>query len=133
VPRADTQLVTAEQFDNAVDEYSEALSTLAGFLPPHSRQLSELNMLIALALDFVPDATARAVEHAEKAKAVLALKVAQLEQLENPSDLDTKELGQIVELIGDVDMKVGAPPTHSPWLKTVAGNRRLTRALRITD
>ncbi len=97
-----------EQFDNAVDEYSEALSTLAAFLPPYHRQLSELHMLIALALDFVPDAVARAVEHAEKAKEVLALKIEQLEQLESPSELDKRELAQIKELIGDVDMKVRA-------------------------
>lgn len=63
-------------------------------------------MLIALALDFVPDAVERAVGHAEKAKKVLALKVDQLEKLENPSDVDKKELAQIIELMGDVDMKV---------------------------
>ena len=96
----------AEQFENAVNEYSEALSTLAAFLPPYHRQLSELHMLIALALDFVPDAVGRAVEHAEKAKEVLSLKVAQLEGLDKQSELDKKELVQIRELMGDVDMKV---------------------------
>lgn len=96
-----------EQFENATAEYSAALSILEARLPPYHRQLSELHMLIALALDFVPDAVGRAVEHAEKAKQVLLLKVAQLEGLKSPTETDKKEAGQIRELIGDVDMKVG--------------------------
>lgn len=65
-------------------------------------------MLIALALDFVPGAVGRAVEHAEKAKAVLLLKKAQLEGIpkEERTERDEKEIIQITELMGDVEMKV---------------------------
>lgn len=104
-----TQLTPpAEQFENAVTEYDAALSLLASLLPPYDRALSELHMLIALALDFVPDAVGRAVEHAEKAKAVLLLKKAQLEAIpkEERTERDEKEIIQITELMGDVEMKV---------------------------
>lgn len=63
-------------------------------------------MLIALALDFIPDSVDRAVNHAEKAKAVLLLKLEQLEKIEDKSDKDQKEIVDIKELMGDVDMKV---------------------------
>lgn len=87
-------------------EYTVALSVLSSIVPPYSRALSELHMLIALALDFVPDAVSRAVEHAEKARAVLLLKVKQLESVEGKGERDVKEIQDIMELMGDVDMKV---------------------------
>lgn len=65
-------------------------------------------MLIALALDFVPNGTERAVEHAEQAKGVLVLKLAELEQAPE-ADRDDKvkrEIDDIKGLLGDVDMKV---------------------------
>lgn len=66
-------------------------------------------MLIALALDFIPDSVDRAVDHAEKAKAVLLLKLEQLEKIEEKSEKDQKEIVDIKELMGDVDMKVRWP------------------------
>lgn len=101
---------SSAQFDNAVAEYTVALSVLSSIVPPYSRALSELHMLIALALDFVPDAVSRAVDHAEKARAVLLLKVKQLEEVEGKGERDLKEIQDIMELMGDVDMKVLPPP-----------------------
>jgi hypothetical protein len=69
-------------------------------------------MLIALALDFVPDATARAVSHAQKAKEVLLLKIAELEKTLNgegekeEKEKAKREVEDIKSLMGDVDMKV---------------------------
>lgn len=101
-------LVPKGHFDNAVLEYTSSLSLLSAILPPYNRSLSELHMLIALALDFIPDSVDRAVEHAEKAKAVLLLKLEQLEGLskEERGEKDEKEMTDIRELMGDVDMKV---------------------------
>lgn len=110
VRRADTRplALATGHFDNAVDEYASALTILGAILPPYNRSLSELHMLIALALDFVPDSVDRAVSHAEKAKAVLLLKLAQLEGIKDKdkTEKDTKEIADIKELMGDVDMKV---------------------------
>ncbi|GAA5820584.1 hypothetical protein JCM3770_007166 [Rhodotorula araucariae] len=98
----------SEQFDAAVDEYSAALSGLSRVLAPHDRALSESHMLIALALDFVPNATARAVSHAEKAKGVLLLRLAELERVpaEEREDKAKREIEDIKSLMGDVDMKI---------------------------
>ncbi|BGP41166.1 hypothetical protein JCM10449v2_005137 [Rhodotorula kratochvilovae] len=98
----------SEQFDAAVDEYSAALSALTPVLAPHDRALSELHMLIALALDFVPEATARAVAHAEKAKGVLLLRLAELERVpeKEREDKARREIDDIKSLMGDVDMKI---------------------------
>ncbi|GAA5999803.1 uncharacterized protein JCM10292_003751 [Rhodotorula paludigena] len=98
----------SEQFDNAVEEYSSALSTLSRILAPYDRALSELHMLIALALDFVPNATSRAVSHAEKAKGVLVLKLAELEKVpeQEREDKAKREIEDIRSLMGDVDMKI---------------------------
>ena len=72
-------------------------------------------MLIALALDFVPNANDRAVSHAEKAKKVLLLKLDELEQVgEHERDDKTKrEIEDIKGLMGDVDMKVGIILFHA--------------------
>ncbi|GAA6036740.1 hypothetical protein JCM8097_003454 [Rhodosporidiobolus ruineniae] len=98
----------SEQFDNAVTEYSSALSLLTAVLPPYDRALAELHMLMALALDFVPDATSRAVSHAEKAKEVLKLKLSELEKTAEGerSEKERKEIEDIKGLMGDVDMKI---------------------------
>lgn len=100
--------VATEQFEPAVTEYSAALSALSTVVEPHDRALSELHMLIALALDFVPNGTDRAVAHAEQAKAVLVLRLAELEKAPE-GDRDDKvkrEIDDIKGLLGDVDMKV---------------------------
>ncbi|GAA5984185.1 hypothetical protein JCM11641_005142 [Rhodosporidiobolus odoratus] len=98
----------SEQFDSAVTEYSSSLTVLSSFLPPYDRALSELHMLIALALDFVPNATARAVSHAEKAKEVLLMKLKELEKVEegNREEKVKREIEDIKGLMGDVDMKI---------------------------
>ncbi|KAM0749843.1 hypothetical protein T439DRAFT_40821 [Meredithblackwellia eburnea MCA 4105] len=97
-----------ERFGEAVAEYTSALNVLASVHPPYHRSLSELHMLIALALDFVPNAVDRAVSHAEKAKSVLLLKLEQLEGLKEGerTEKDEREIKDIKELVGDVDMKV---------------------------
>ncbi|KAL8280950.1 hypothetical protein RQP46_006629 [Phenoliferia psychrophenolica] len=96
------------QFDSAVTEYTEALLVLSTILEPYDRALSELHMLIALALDFVPDEVDRAVSHAEKAKAVLLLKLTHLEKMEKTkrTDKEEREITDIKEIMGDVDMKI---------------------------
>lgn len=64
-------------------------------------------MLMALALDNVPDAVARAVDHAEKSKAILLLKLEHLNGLADAqTDTDRKEIVDITELMVDVDNKV---------------------------
>lgn len=63
-------------------------------------------MLIALAYDNVVDAVDRAVEHAEKAKAILLARIAHLESSANPTETDAREIADIKSLMGDVDMKV---------------------------
>ncbi|BGP33273.1 hypothetical protein JCM10296v2_005067 [Rhodotorula toruloides] len=98
----------SEQFDNAVEEYTSSLSLLSRLLPPYDRTLSELHMLTALALEFVPNATSRAVDHAEKAKSVLVSKLAELEGVPEGEREDKvkKEIEDIKGLMGDVDMKI---------------------------
>lgn len=104
-----------EQFDNAVEEYTSALNLLTSFYAPSNRALSELHMLIALALDFVPNANDRAVSHAEKAKKVLLLKLDELEQVgeQERDDKTKREIEDIKGLMGDVDMKVGIILFHA--------------------
>lgn len=65
-------------------------------------------MLIALALDFVPNGNDRAVSHAERAKKVLLLKLDELERVkeEDRDDKAKREIEDIKGLMGDVDMKV---------------------------
>lgn len=89
-------------------EYQSALDILKEILPPHNRALSELHMLIALALDNLPDSVDRAVKHAKMAKDVLLLKIEHLETSENQTDKDVKEIADIKDLMGDLDMKVSA-------------------------
>ncbi|GAA5867029.1 hypothetical protein JCM3774_003760 [Rhodotorula dairenensis] len=98
----------SEQFDNAVEEYTSALDLLTAQYAPSNRALSELHMLIALALDFVPNANERAVAHAEKAKKVLLLKLDELERVDegNRDDKAKREIEDIKGLMGDVDMKI---------------------------
>ncbi|BGP09277.1 NASP-related protein sim3 [Rhodotorula toruloides] len=98
----------SEQFDNAVEEYTSSLSLLSRLLPPYDRTLSELHMLTALALEFVPNATSRAVSHAEKAKSVLVSKLAELEGVPEAEREDKvrREIEDIKGLMGDVDMKI---------------------------
>lgn len=101
-------LAPTEKFDSAVEEYTSALTLLSRVLEAHDRALSELHMLIALALDFVPNATAQAVSHAEKAKDVLLLRLAELEKVAEGErdDKAKREIDDIKGLLGDVDMKV---------------------------
>ncbi|GAA5889679.1 hypothetical protein JCM6882_007101 [Rhodosporidiobolus microsporus] len=98
----------SEQFDGAVTEYDSALELLSSVLPPYDRALSELHMLIALALDFVPNATSRAVKHAMLAKDVLVLKLKELEKVEEGKreEKARREIEDIKGLMGDVDMKI---------------------------
>jgi hypothetical protein len=98
----------AEKFDNAIKEYMSALSILDKILAPSNRNLSELHMLIALAFDFIPDSVHLAVEYAEKSKAVLLLKLAELEAIDEGkrNEKDVKEIADIKDLMGDLDMKV---------------------------
>ncbi|GAA5987312.1 hypothetical protein JCM10908_001904 [Rhodotorula pacifica] len=98
----------SEQFDNAVEEYTAALDILTALYASSNRALSELHMLIALALDFVPNANDRAVSHAEKAKKVLLLKLDELEKVKEDErdDKVKREIDDIKGLMGDVDMKI---------------------------
>uniref|UniRef100_A0A0K3C7N8 BY PROTMAP: gi/472583631/gb/EMS21264.1/ histone-binding protein [Rhodosporidium toruloides NP11] gi/647396993/emb/CDR39760.1/ RHTO0S04e08856g1_1 [Rhodosporidium toruloides] n=1 Tax=Rhodotorula toruloides TaxID=5286 RepID=A0A0K3C7N8_RHOTO len=98
----------SEQFDNAVEEYTSSLSLLSRLLPAYDRTLSELHMLTALALEFVPNATTRAVQHAEKAKSVLVLKLGELEGVKEGEreEKTRREIEDIKGLMGDVDMKI---------------------------
>ncbi|GAA5827466.1 hypothetical protein JCM11251_003823 [Rhodosporidiobolus azoricus] len=98
----------SEQFDNAVTEYDSALSLLETILPPYDRALSELHMLIALALDFVPNKVSDAVKHAMMAKEVLVLKLQELEKVEEGKreEKAKREIEDIKGLMGDVDMKI---------------------------
>jgi hypothetical protein len=74
-------------------------------------------MLIALALDNLPDSVDKAVKHAELAKDVLLLKIEQLDKLEKKTEKDAKEIADIKDLMGDLDMKVRATqPRIEPWL-----------------
>ncbi|KAK4049194.1 DNA-dependent ATPase mgs1 [Microbotryomycetes sp. JL201] len=132
VKRADVHKLLGEvaqesaQFENAVEEYTSALDILQNVLPPYDRALSELHMLCALALDFLPDSVSRAVKHAERAKDVLLLKLAQLEKAEHKTERDNKEIADIKDLLGDIeDLKV--VPEELP--KTEA-ERRLDELLK---
>lgn len=102
-------MVHSEQFESAVEEYSSSLSILTELRQPSDRQLSEQHMLIALALEFLPNQISRAVSHAEKAKSVLALRLAELERDDNDDDKKhEKEIVDLKELIRDVDMKASS-------------------------
>ncbi|POY75299.1 hypothetical protein BMF94_1670 [Rhodotorula taiwanensis] len=98
----------SEQFEPAVEEYTAALEVLSTVYSPSNRALSELHMLIALALDFVPNGNDRAVLHAEKAKKVLLLKLDELEAVKegDRDDKTKREIEDIKGLMGDVDMKI---------------------------
>ncbi|GAA6060568.1 hypothetical protein JCM10212_006803 [Sporobolomyces blumeae] len=95
-----------ERFESAVEEYSSSLSILTRTRSPSDRILAEQHMLIALALEFIPSSTGRAVSHAEKAKGVLILKLDELEKKEDKSDKDKREIEDIKGLLGDVDNKI---------------------------
>lgn len=107
-----------EQFENAVEEYSSSLSILTKLRQPSDRLLSEQHMLIALALEFIPNQLNRSISHAEKSKSVLVLRLKELEtkvqsggggdvdgDKEN-QEKDLKEIKDLKELIKDVDDKV---------------------------
>jgi HAT1-interacting factor 1 len=99
--------VDSEQFESAVEEYSSALSILSKTRSPSDRILSEQHLMIALALEFIPDQTSRSVSHAEKAKSVLVLRLNELESKGDEADeKEKKEIQNLKELIVDVDNKV---------------------------
>lgn len=98
---------TPERFEEAVNEYTSSLDLLTPLLEPYDRSLSELHMLMALALDNVPEAVSRAVNHAEKSKQVLILRLMHLHGLgDKRSEVDDREVLDIKELMADVDNKV---------------------------
>lgn len=116
--RAHVDLPISEQFEEAVTEYTASLKILTAILPPYNRSLSEIHMLIALALDFVPDAIDRAVSHAEQARDILLLKIDQLKRIGKRSDKDEREIIDITELMGDVEMKASFPQFCSSAMVT---------------
>ncbi|KAM0786536.1 hypothetical protein ACM66B_001993 [Microbotryomycetes sp. NB124-2] len=118
------------QFENAVEEYTSALTILQTVLPPYDRALSELHMLCALALDFLPDSVSRAVKHAERAKDVLLLKLAHLEKTENKTERDVKEIADIKDLLGDVDMKIEDLKVVPEELPKTEAEKRLDELLK---
>ncbi|GAA6025526.1 hypothetical protein JCM11491_000526, partial [Sporobolomyces phaffii] len=97
----------SEQFENAVEEYSAGLSILTQTRPPSDRILSEQHMMLALALEFLPDQTPRAVSHAEKAKSVLVVRLRELEAKDTAAitERERKEVQDLKELIVDVENK----------------------------
>ncbi|GAA5884722.1 hypothetical protein JCM16303_005246 [Sporobolomyces ruberrimus] len=123
----------SEHFDEAVEEYSSALSILTKIRPPSDRQLSEQHMLIALALEFAPgNPIERAVSHAEKAKGVLVLKLGELERKEEAekTDKDKKEIENLKELIVDVSNKIEDLKTVPEQPTVSAADRALEDFLR---
>ncbi|GAA5949096.1 hypothetical protein JCM3765_004010 [Sporobolomyces pararoseus] len=111
----------SEQFENAVEEYSSALSILTNLRSPLDRVLSEQHMLIALALEFIPNQLNRSINHAEKSKSVLVMRLKELENKvqqqkqgegkddkdeDKENEKDLKEIQDLKELIKDVDDKI---------------------------
>ncbi|KAI5477010.1 hypothetical protein MNV49_006968 [Pseudohyphozyma bogoriensis] len=94
----------SENFDSASTEYLASLSLLQKLLPPSDRALSELHMLLALTLDFVPGRNSDAVKHAQLAKDVLLKRLEVLEG--NEGEKEKAEKDDIKGLMGDVDEKI---------------------------
>lgn len=107
-------LFSLEQFESAAEEYLSTLALQTQLYPAHDRRLAETHILIALALEFVPEnpnTRKGAIEHAMKAREVLLLKKAELEKMvrnnkegkEQERKIDDKEIKRAEIEIKDIN------------------------------
>jgi HAT1-interacting factor 1 len=116
--------MTAENFPQAVQDYTSALKIKSSLLPSSSRALASVHYQLATALEFTPNRRGDALSHVEKAvegfksrlselrgEAVAGDEVAKLSEKEK-----YKEVEDVLSLLGDLEVKIEelkqAPPAE---------------------
>ena len=113
----------AENFPQAVQDYSSALEIQSALLPPSSRALASVHYQLATVLEFTPNRRADALSHVVSALDGFKLR---LSELSSPSQKSNEEVSKLSEkdresekkeveaLIGDLEVKIeelkAAPP-----------------------
>ncbi|KAF9906417.1 hypothetical protein EC991_000664 [Linnemannia zychae] len=108
----------SENFEQAVNDYREAITIKEARLEPDDRQLAEAHYKLALALEYSPAESALAQEHIHKASNVLKDRIQKLNGLLasgkgkaraiDASENETKmaaELVELHELVGEMEQK----------------------------
>ncbi|KAG0277178.1 hypothetical protein BGZ95_006370 [Linnemannia exigua] len=108
----------SENFEQAVNDYREAITIKEARLEPDDRQLAEAHYKLALALEYSPNESALAQEHIHKASNVLKDRIQKLNGLlasgkgkaraVDASENETKmaaELVELHELVGEMEQK----------------------------
>ncbi|WRT67445.1 uncharacterized protein IL334_004416 [Kwoniella shivajii] len=80
-----------ENFPQAVQDYTSALSLQSALLPSSSRQLASTHYQLATVLEFTPDRRSDALDHVEKALSAFKERLTQLES----SDPDSEEVKKL--------------------------------------
>ena len=109
----------SENFEQAVNDYREAITIKEARLEPDDRQLAEAHYKLALALEYSPTESELAQEHIHKASNVLKDRIQKLNGLlasgkgkaraADASENETKmaaELVELHELVGEMEQKV---------------------------
>ena len=82
--------LTAENFEQAVQDYSEALRIKSTLLPPSSRALASVHYQLATVLEFTPAGRDAALRHVQKALAGFQARLAELSKPTSAVDEITK-------------------------------------------
>ena len=109
--------VLAENFPQAVLDYTSALEIKSALLPPSSRALASVHYQLATVLEFTPDRRSDALVHVEQALSGFKALQAELASAPNLDDTNKhKEIEEVDGLIGDLEVKIeelkNAPPAE---------------------
>jgi HAT1-interacting factor 1 len=113
-----------ENFPQAVQDYSSALSIKQALLPPSSRALASVHYQLATVLEFTPNRRSDALSHVEKALEGFKARLSELsgdvtagDEVSKLSDKDKEaEKKDVQALLGDLEVKIeelkAAPPAE---------------------
>ncbi|GFZ45893.1 hypothetical protein JCM24511_03626, partial [Saitozyma sp. JCM 24511] len=113
-----------ENFPQAVQDYSSALSIKQALLPPSSRALASVHYQLATVLEFTPNRRSDALSHVEKALEGFKARLSELsgdvaagDEVSELSDKDKEaEKKDVQALLGDLEVKIeelkAAPPAE---------------------
>jgi len=101
-----------EDLEGAAADYSSALEILTSILEPHDRTLSHAHYQLGVAHQLNQSAELAAAEF-QKATGVLRLRVAKLLENEGEAESKSKEVGELREIISDIEEKMAAEAVPS--------------------
>jgi HAT1-interacting factor 1 len=121
---SNTDVFLPENFPQAVQDYSSALSIKQALLPPSSRALASVHYQLATVLEFTPNRRSDALSHVEKALEGFKARLSELsgdvtagDEVSKLSDKDKEaEKKDVQALLGDLEVKIeelkAAPPAE---------------------